>query len=48
VAQLDSCLFFEQRDREQFPVGRTVAGQGTLMDPFDQRRQLEGHVMLAP
>jgi hypothetical protein len=36
VTQLDPGLFRYQRDRQQFPVDRTVAGQRTLMDPFHQ------------
>jgi hypothetical protein len=46
VAQPDSGLFFQQRHGEDFPVGRSVPGQGTLVDSLHQRGQLEGHVML--
>ena len=47
VTQPDTGCFFQQRYRQEFPVRRPVAAQGMLVHLFHERRQLEGHVMLA-
>jgi hypothetical protein len=47
VTQPDPGFFFQQGNGEEFPVDRSVAAQGALVNSFHERRQLEGHVMFA-
>jgi hypothetical protein len=47
VTQPDPGFFFQQGNGEEFPVDRSVAAQGALVNSFHERRQLERHVMFA-